>query len=639
MNGGAEAARLVTEEPDPVALLAARARQLLKLHYPAERYPGLRFDAPRWDLRPFDAARAEPPGTCIFWEEDGPPMPAAFAEAVKAYAVLSGISGRSISRVGLVGRALWATLSARLEPGEFRWSCLRPGDLEQTEAVFLGNGRVQGTVANRCSHLKRLLDWLVENDLVDAIEWSPITQYASRAGMGTAARKARLDRLPSRRLVEGLAEIYAVHAREYKDRLLICATGLLLITGLRVSELMSLPFDCVVRDVHRGRPRMGLRFWKRKSDGAHQFAVRWLSPLGAQLAERLLAEVFELTAGPRAQARVLEADQMRVAIPWADAQDELTTGEVERALGYRNQKLRDYPRYKEIRAQSRMGPGRSPFRFYSRLLIESELLALRGPLHSFESPDGQRQMLSDTLFVVFSGGLLRHQRIPQELLVEHVTASHLRTYLTGSGESRSVFAHFGIREPADEDGESSPIRARPHMLRHWINTIANKAGMSALQITIWMQRADIAQTMLYLHSASDIADLTRDGIRDGRVAGAKADGYAELPAGDREAYLAATIHVAHKTATGLCTADFGVDQCDRHKACEAGCEYFLCVPGDEQERAALSAKRTVHLAALRRLSERESAGVRVVPRQKQVHMDAINRIDVLLGGLEKRRVC
>jgi len=469
------------------------------------------------------------------------------------------------------------------------------------------------------------------------VEWHPRTKDPKIERARTkVGRQSRLDRLPTRRAIEGLGEIFRLHAKRPKDRLLICAVGLLLVAGFRLGELLRLPSDGWVAEVHRGRERCGLRFWNRKTQGGTwQWAVRWLSPMGAELARDLLAEIGALTQSARDQSRVLERDPSRVVIPNTEGHGELLAHEVALLFGTNkiglNQLLHDQ-RLRLPRRRSPTGKGRE--NLIPKAAVEAELLARRGALHTFDLGNGRQQLLSDTLLIVHPGFLDDRTEAVMPLLVTVVKQRDIGVFLKSrkKGAYRlSAFERFGIQEPeGEEEGVSNPSVMRSHVARHWLNTVANKAGMSAFQISMWMQRADASQTLLYLHSASDIADLTREGMRDGALAGRRVEDFNALPPEQREDYLA-TIRSAHKTATGICTADFGVDQCEVNKACELGCLFYLRTPGDPVERANLLAKRARFVFALEQIAAAERDGKQILPRLREINVRWLAAIDRTLA--------
>jgi hypothetical protein len=153
------------------------------------------------------------------------------------------------------------------------------------------------------------------------------------------------------------------------------------------------------------------------------------------------------------------------------------------------------------------------------------------------------------------------------------------------------------------------------MLRHWLNTLANKSGMSAFQITMWMQRADPQQTALYLHDAADLAELTRERILLDQMWGTRVHELEQLPEDERRAHLEATLTSAHAMREGTCTANFQVDSCDVAKSCAAECRFYLRTHGSQSERAALTGQLSALLALRARLQEAARNGRPVAPGQ------------------------
>ena len=58
----------------------------------------------------------------------------------------------------------------------------------------------------------------------------------------------------------------------------------------------------------------------------------------------------------------------------------------------------------------------------------------------------------------------------------------------------SLFSRFDFTEP-----DGSPIKITSHQLRHWLNTIAQRGGLSQLDIAKWSGRKDIHQNANYDH--------------------------------------------------------------------------------------------------------------------------------------------
>jgi hypothetical protein len=621
--------------------LVERARKLLVLIYPPPEYPSVDFDSARWDLRPISAPRGTRASVSYFCELDDlkKPLPRDYADMIKAMIVFSNYQGLAAKSYSDACRFLWAAISRRLHDTTFSWDGVITEDFEEVERIMKERGLSQGGMCKHLHCLNVLKEWLNENAICDGIEWRPNTLYPNRRSIKTDDdRQTHVERLPTRRAIQGLAEIYRFHAKEPGDRLLICAVGLLLVAGFRISELLSLPFDCWVSDYHRGRDRFGIRYWNRKArGGAWQWAIRWLSPMGAELARSVLDEINAVTASARNQAQILERDPSRVEIPGTEGREELTAKEVSLLLGVTKQRInciRWEGRMKLTRIGSEKISGRP--NLYLKSDVEAELLKRRGKLYTFDMGNGKFQLLSETLLIMHPGFLHIRGNTPLNLLVTHLGWGDIGRFLTGRKEARgsnrpSAFERFGIKEPIDlENGEARSSKMRSNMFRHWLNTLAHKSGMSVSQITMWMQRTNPSHTLVYLHSSSDIADLAREGIREGRYVGHHANEFNTLPQEDRDKYLT-VIQTAHKTNTGICTANFGVDNCELHKTCELGCRFYLRDPRDENDSKNLLVKRQSLKMAIERIKEAKRGGLRIVSRQLDINKKWVAAIDQLLA--------
>jgi hypothetical protein len=623
--------------------LIARAQQMFCLLYPAAEHPALDFNSDKWNLRPLSAPRRAKPATILFREfNSGIPLPNEFSGLLKAMIVLRRFKPLNAKRYVDAYRYFWAAISNRLHGARFCWPSITADDYEKAEQLMKDHELEQSTIYSFVMCLNAFRKWLDSSEICEGIEWTPLTKDPKTDRIRTTTgRKKSLDRLPTRRAIEGLGEIYRMHAKEPQDRLLICAVGLLLVAGFRISELLSLPLDCWVEELQRGRMRYGIRYWNRKAKGGvWQWAVRWLSPMGAELTRELLAEITKLTESARTQARILEADPSRVSVPGFEGRHELTSTEVAPIFGTSRLGLAQRTYYKRLRLTTRRSEkSRGRESLWLKSDVEAELLARRGTLHTFDLGNGKYQMLSDSLLIAHQGFFSKHGTLP--FLVMNLSDREIEPFLAGKKSKGyfkpSAFDRFGIKEAGGftaREGESP--RMRSNMLRHWLNTVANKAGMSAAQISMWMQRTNPAHTLLYLHSASDIADLTRDEIREGKLVGPRAEEFKVLPLEKQADYLAG-INAVHKTATGRCAADFSRDQCEFNKTCELGCVFFLHNPEDEVERSNLLIKRSSCITALVQIEAAERQGRKMVSRQREMNELMISKIDHLLAHGETSR--
>lgn len=512
-------------------------------------------------------------------------------------------------------RRLWEGLPKRSKEGGFRWDALCDADLENAEQELLR--QTEASHSHFTSIWSTFLHWLDTNEIISAgIQWKEIDR--------TKRDRPDPKKVPRHEILQALADVYREHAVLPFHRLLICSLGLQQVAAFRMSELLLLPEDCWVEEIVNGRVRNGLRYWAEKTpNGSYKHAVRWLSPLGAELAAACLSEIRTLTESARKQARLLEREPDRVRIHLHREKLWLNRVETAAIFGMVPGSLAPLIRSGALRLKPRVTGYRQWS--YRRHEIEHELLRRRPPLFTLQISGNKYQRLSETLLISFV-----YENDPQAgtspLLVTSVKPSSLVGFIGGSAVTPSAFDLFNLHEKYGVH-----LRLHVHKMRHWLNTVANKSGMSAFQITLWMQRRSIAQTRLYLHDTREIAEIARNYVRGGNAIGPIADMYDRSAAPLKELRLEA-VRDAHILESSLCTEQITRDGCDRGKLCEAECPKALWINGPETDRTALTRRKEGLTKALVSLKSRDGSGF--VKRQSDIYRAAIKRLTNILAQLE-----
>jgi hypothetical protein len=126
----------------------------------------------------------------------------------------------------------------------------------------------------------------------------------------------RMKRMPSDEAICAVADIDARYAKEPAGRLIACILAVMMATGLRIGETLTLPLDCICSEGAGAKKRWGIRYHKEKSHGGQkQLAVRWMTPKQDELATSAIKEARAITGPARAQATVLETTPNRVRLP------------------------------------------------------------------------------------------------------------------------------------------------------------------------------------------------------------------------------------------------------------------------------------------------------------------------------------
>lgn len=520
------------------------------------------------------------------------PLPGYYADVIKSWLLLERGAAETMRNRLAAARVLWDALRQRRAGvvADFRWETVCEEDLRQAD-LLMQKYWALSTAHKQGACLLHLVRFLAARGICRPLYYTLQTPRPRDFNNHTlAGQEARRTKLPSSRTLDGLAAIYRELAVAPADRLLAAAVALLVVTGLRAGELVTLPEACEVLERDGDKEAYGIRYYKEKSRGGRLHDVRWLTTLQAELAQVAIAEIRQLTAAAREQARVLEENPDHIVLPGVEGRQWLPVAEAQAFLGGCS---RD--RVNQLVRCGQLVEGR----WHGRRAIEVQSLASH--LHSrrchfswtVDHGDGTYQMLSETLLIV-SRHFFHSRKCTFPLLVEPLSINQINDFLRGRGETKSVFERFDIRE---EDG--SYCRISSHQLRHWLNDVADKGGLPIDVLTRWMGRDYARDTEAYRHATVDERlEWVRRGIRQHAMDGTVASVYFALPEAEREAFLEGQVQAVHFTAMGLCLHDFAVEPCPYHLNCLRGCPDYLRTKGSQRERQHLLEIRENTLRAL-----------------------------------------
>jgi hypothetical protein len=550
------------------------------------------FDQPSWDvrgLRDKGTVRANP---TLYFTQRGTldqPLPTAYGDIVKCWLILDRRSVSNMSRRLDAVRILWDAIHERRsgKSEAFAWQSFSEEDLSQAELLMRASWS-DATTYKLIVTLLVFARFLAARGICRPLYYTPQTPRVEDFNRHTiSGQQERRDRLPTDAALQGIADIYREHAKEPADRLRAAAVAILVVTGFRIGELLTLPLDCEVEEVRGGKARYGIRYYKEKARGAEKmFAVRWLTATGAELARKAIHEIRTLTQDARTRARDLEKTPHRVPIPGFHWAARMTTAEVTLALGTK-EVPKPLPRHHDHEGV-----------YYRAFEVEAFLQSLRvSPAWTVDRRDDTFQMLSETLLIAFRNSF-HPGRAVFPLLVQPIFISQIADFLAGGGGTASAFERFGIHEP-----DGSFCKMTSHQFRHWLNYIADKGGLPVELQSRWMGREHSRDTDAYRHATVDERlEWVKAGIQGGKLAGPKATMYFELPSAKRDRYLDGEVQAVHFTALGLCLHDFAVTPCPYHLNCVRGCADYLRLKGSESERR--------HLIQIQESTERALASAK-----------------------------
>ncbi|MGJ7568935.1 hypothetical protein ACSFBX_00220 [Variovorax sp. RB2P76] len=358
------------------------------------------------------------------------------------------------------------------------------------------------------------------------------------------------EKLPEMRPLYELARIAFQQApRGHQELIRFMILRVMILTGLRVTEVVMLPLDCLVWEKHvdviTGMPAgevggvsmsLGLRYFgEKREDGAPDVLVedvQWVP----QRFHSALVEAIETARDATKELRQLLVDQ------------------------------------------------------------HSDREAYSGSdLRCFKTADGKQLTTADMLFITLSrlrGELPETIPSNAKIAVSHVVT--LRMELGVSGKTtNTLFTRYASSPEAKE------FKVNPHSLRHLMNTELFRLGVPDTLITQQFGRKTVVQSYVYDHRSLaehlqfvQLPQAAKARIKPGSpqelVAKMVVGGLAEeshiaksfksiqSAQGDEVAFtfLASNSDGFHVTPYGFCTNSFSLNPCARHLKCFDECKHF-----------------------------------------------------------------
>jgi len=467
--------------------------------------------------------------------------------------------------------------------------------------------------------LQRVSDWVDDNNL--ARTWinfkNPIKCPDRGDGLDPESQAKGLLKMPSVTALNALAEI-SNNPLDDNERTLLRVVDLLAVGGFRIGEVLSLPLNCWVESpvLHEnGRVktdpitgtsiiRYGIRYWPEKGGDPY---VKWLSDVSMPLARRAVDDLTKLCAEARAAAKILEEVPDCVPLPKRFAPDELIDlKQVAEITGLKSpQTANAFIKGLGLKPTATNKPN-GQYAFLFRVKdIEKALVKRRHNLVISRKPNGQAQMLSESLCVMFQNQF--HASQPTfKFLPELIGIGQINDALGNDADQVSVFSVRGLTEP-----DGSPMRIKTHAFRHWLNTLMSRGGLSDVELARWSGRRNINQNAAYKHgTVEQRVSWAQEMIKAGELRGLVADTYHSIddPV-EKQYFLETFVNVALFTPYGVCVHDYSIDPCPYHLNCLSGCPEYLRTKGDIEEQKNIAEVLNFHLVQLQRSNKAEQEGL------------------------------
>ena len=499
------------------------------------------------------------------------------------------------------------------------------------EAAELARQHYSDGSAYHCGReIERLAKFVVENQLVSCAvqNWvNPIKRADDKNKTGREANKNREEKLPSDIALNALAEIFANDPIDGRDIFTTSVFAMLMSAPSRISEVLALPADCEVFETDRdGIERYGWRFFAGKG---YEGDIKWIPTVMVSVAKTAVARIKMLTENARQLAKWIESHPNRfyrhANCPDVADDEPLTAEQSCMALGLVSESK------KQCRSSLyNRGLAHKDRVHTLRSLWEHTLARLPDDFPWFDKDKGIKY--SNALFALNANQFHGNRGcLPVELHkpTNNFFNSDLTPRLALKGKHTSIFDRHRYHVVNGE-----PVKLTSHQARHLLNTIAQRGGLSNLEIAKWSGRADVKQNRTYNH----MTEYELVGMAE-RLDSSKA---LFGPAGEVAKHFPVTMlefntleHAAvHVTEYGYCVHDYTIGPCEKFRDC-INCNEQVCIKGEDTEILDRIKKRLVTLEQMLCIAdEAVESGEMGADRWYQYHKKTVTRLRELVAILE-----
>lgn len=476
--------------------------------------------------------------------------------------------------------------------------------------------------------LKTLADWFIVTN--KAHYWKhPYFGKASYdfANGAYADAETKAAKLPDQDALLAIAEVFGRgHTQELEDvdTMVTGITCLLLSAPMRISEILRLRVDCLHQEADKnGKIQHYLNYWTPKIKEFIPKAIpATMSPHAVVAVDRLK----RITEEGRQLARYMEGNPTKFYrhknCPDVPDDQQLTTGQVVAALGFLNQDSCQV--FLRRHTGSSALTGFTLDSLWQIVLAEHRKYNTHFPYQEPVDSNTKKPLKMSESLMCFRRGQLGVRSTSPVLLApfnRNYFSNRLAAPSRGRASKMCFFTRHGYKA----------IKLKSHSLRHLLNRLARRSGVSIDAITTWSSRASAHQSLTYLND-----DPQEAASKGAQLLGMQQNQTHKAPVTDEEA----DIHSQgpfHRSRYGLCRRSWRAGPCNRFADC-LNCSELLICKGDNLAVGAVSKDREHLIRTFNAAKAAIDNGERAASRWMQVAEPQIERLTQLLNILNDESI-
>lgn len=394
---------------------------------------------------------------------------------------------------------------------------------------------------------------------------------------------ARKSKLPSDGIIEAVAHLYhRIPGIAWVDRVRICFVSLLVITGFRIGELLTLPARRVQVEDDTGRRY--IVYYPEKGAPPQK---KWLMTAGGVLAEEMVDELLKLTAEPRAMAKWLHDNPGSIFIDGLDlTEDRIQIFEIGSKLKIAGgvKGARQFLNAREIEI---LGEAEEATVSRDRLIEALRTESYGKPVNVVKGT-GEKLLLHEALACAF-GNAFHATRATLQYAAVPITEQQLSDFIRARAGQPAAFERYGIVGP-----DGSALNVASHAFRHWLNDLLDRGGLSDVEQAVYFGRLNPKDNRAYQHKTpGERVRQARKDLKGGSLLGPVAELIARLPVDRQDIVLAARVQAVHVVPGGACFHQFSQSPCPNQMACTDGCGDFHWQTDDPIEVRELTYQKSI----------------------------------------------
>ncbi|WP_334180669.1 integrase [Pseudomonas nitroreducens] len=500
---------------------------------------------------------------------------------------------------------------------------LTPNILDQ--ACALAREHYSSSAYQAGRELQRLAKFVTAHRLINGScrDWAnPIKRPADNNKIGKKGKELRDKRLPKEDAIMAMAEIFSQGSDDPRDIFTSSVFALLMSAPSRISEVLSLPVDCEIEELDKdGAIRYGLRFHSGKGYAGN---IKWVPTPMVSIAKEAIRRLTEITSRGRALAKWIIENPGKIYrhenCPQVGQDVPLSRFQTCAALNLNpadfreaGAKLFQY-KFKDVDSVTlseilSYSMSRMPENFpwvnrdagvtYANALFSmtaNSLHATRGAVP----------------FIPWlpSGDIVNNDLSPRESLGAH----------------NSIFDRFRY---VHADGARMKITT--HQLRHLLDTMGQRGGLSEDERARWAGRADLKQNRTYSHvtEIEKVEQLERFQLESAFNYGQQLIHHEPVSKAEFELIPKGAAHV---TMFGFCVHDYVMSPCGKARDC-TNCGEHVCVKKEDERKTRIIERRNDTEAQVDAAREGVSQGLFGADRWLEYHELSLARLNELVNTL------